>query len=411
MLPLTLAFLLALAASLATRLYLNTRQLAHVEQHRGAVPAEFAKAIDLPTHQKAADYTVTAGRAGRVRMIVSVALLLTWTLGGGLAFFDAFWKTRIDGEVMRGIAFLWSVLGVAALLALPFSIHRTFKIEQRFGFNRTTPALFVKDLLKSVLLGLVLGTPLMAAALWLMESAGALWWLWVWAVWTAFSLFLTWILPTYLLPIFNKLTPLRDGTLKDRLTALLARVEFPNQGLFVMDGSRRSAHSNAFFAGLGSSRRIVLYDTLIEQMGEPEIEAVLAHELGHAKLRHVLKMTLMSIAQSLIGLAILGWLSQHDWFYKGLGLNEPSSHGALLLFLWVVPVFLFFTAPIGSWLSRRYEYEADDYGKAHSEPGSLAAALLAIYRHNAATLTPDPVHSAFYDSHPPAALRIPRLLR
>jgi STE24 endopeptidase len=364
------------------------------------VPEAFAARIPLERHQKAADYTVAKVRLGRIQFLFSAGVLLAWTLGGGLEWLDGF---------VGGVFFVLGALAINALLSLPFAVYRQFRLEERFGFNRTTARLFCVDVLKQGVLAVVLGGALVLGVLYLMVVAGSLWWLWAWVLVTAAALLLVWIFPTFLLPLFYKLTPLSEGPLKERLARLLDRVKFPYRGLFVMDGSRRSAHSNAFFAGLGSSRRIVLYDTLVEAMEPPEIEAVLAHELGHAKLRHIFKMTLLSMAQNLAGLALLGFLAEQKWFYEGLGMTRPSPHAALILFMFAAPVFLFLAHPVSSWLQRRYEFQADDFGVEHSEKGSLASALMRLYEHNASTLTPDPLYSTFYDSHPPAAIRVGRL--
>ncbi|MCZ6786475.1 MAG: M48 family metallopeptidase [Planctomycetota bacterium] len=406
---LTLAFVCALGTSLVVRLQLAQRQIVHVLAHRHEVPETFAARIPLETHQKAADYTAAKVRLGRIQFLLSAGVLLAWTIGGGLEWLDRVWRGTDTSLLMAGLFFTLSAFGINALLALPFSIYRQFRLEERFGFNRTTARLFCVDLFKQVLLAAVLGGGLILGVLFLMWESGSLWWFWVWALVTGVALVFVWIFPTLLLPLFYKLTPLSEGTLKERLARLLERVKFPYRGLFVMDGSRRSTHSNAFFAGLGSSRRIVLYDTLVDAMEPPEVEAVLAHELGHAKLRHILKMTLLSMAQNLAGLALLGFLAKQVWFYEGLGMTRPSPHAALLLFLWVSPVFLFLAHPLSSWLERRYEFQADDFGAEHSEKGSLASALMRLYEHNATTLTPDPLYSAFYDSHPPAAIRVGRL--
>jgi STE24 endopeptidase len=374
---LTWLFLAALLAATATRLWLARRQMRHVRAHRDAVPGMFAEAIPLPAHQKAADYTVAKGRFGMVEVLLSALVL--------------------------------SVIALQSLIGLPLALYRTFVIEERFGFNRMTLGLFLSDLVKQALIGIVLGVPLLLAVLWLMEQMGRYWWLYVWVVWTAFFLLLMMIYPAVILPLFNKFTPVPEGELASRIGALLERCGFKSRGLFVMDGSKRSSHGNAFFAGVGAGKRIVLFDTLVSRLNPPEVEAVLAHELGHYKLRHIAKMVLLNALLSFVWLWVLGQLIDKPWFYSGLGVATPSTAAALLLFLLVVPEFAFFLHPLISRYSRRREFEADAYAVQHADPADLVRALVKLYQDNAATLTPDPLHSAFYDSHPPAAIRIARL--
>jgi STE24 endopeptidase len=406
----TAAFVVALVLATATRLWLALRHVRHVGAHRDRVPPEFADSVPLPAHQKAADYTAARTRLGMVDALVSAAVLLAFTLGGGLEWlFDA-WAGLFDpGGYAHGVALILSVVAITGLIDLPFSIYRTFVIEARFGFNRMTPALFVIDLVKSAAIGLALGVPLLLAVLWLMARMGSLWWLYVWLTWVGFNLLMLVAYPTLIAPLFNKFSPLADETLKERIERLLARCGFRAKGLFVMDGSKRSSHGNAYFTGFGAAKRIVFFDTLLSRLAPAEVEAVLAHELGHFKRHHVWKRVAWLFLASLGFLALLGWLIDEPWFYRGLGVERESTAAALLLFFMVVPVFTFLLAPIGSLYSRKHEYEADAYAASHASAADLVRALVKLYQDNAATLTPDPVHSAFYDSHPPAALRIARL--
>jgi STE24 endopeptidase len=406
----TVAFLLALAAATATRVWLAARHIRHVGAHRAAVPPEFAESVPLAAHQKAADYTRERTRLGIVDALVSAVVLLAFTLGGGLEWlFDAWTGGFESGGYAHGIALVLSVAAITGLVDLPFSIYRTFGIEARFGFNRMTPALFVADLAKSTALGLALGVPLLLAVLWLMAKMGSLWWLYVWLTWVGFNLLMLVAYPTLIAPLFNKFTPLADATLAERIERLLASCGFRSKGLFVMDGSKRSSHGNAYFTGFGAAKRIVFFDTLLSRLAPAEVEAVLAHELGHFKRHHVWKRVAWLFLASLGFLAVLGYLIAEPWFYQGLGADRQSTALALVLFFMVVPVFTFLLAPIGSLYSRRHEYEADAYAARHASAADLVRALVKLYQDNAATLTPDPVHSAFYDSHPPAALRIARL--
>jgi len=406
----TLAFLAALAVATATRLWLAVRHARHVREHRRAVPPEFAPSVTLAAHQKAADYTVAKTRLGIVDTLVSAGVLLAFTLGGGLQALFELWARAFDpGNYAFGIALILSVAFVTGAVDLPFSIVRTFGIEARFGFNRMTPKLFVADLLKQIALGLALAVPLLFCVLWLMAKMGSYWWLYVWLTWMAFNLLILLIYPTFIAPLFNKFVPLEDAALKARIEQLLAKCGFRAKGLFVMDGSKRSSHGNAYFTGFGAAKRIVFFDTLLARLAPAEVEAVLAHELGHFKLRHVWKRVVWLFLASLAFLALLGWLIDRPWFYAGLGVESRGTAMALLLFFMAVPVFSFLLHPLGSLYSRKHEYEADAYAARFSEAADLVRALVKLYQDNAATLTPDPVHSAFYDSHPPAALRIARL--
>ena len=406
----TLAFLAALLLATATRIWLALRHIRHVAAHRERVPPEFAESVPLAAHQKAADYTRARTRLGILDAVVSAAVLLGFTLGGGLAWlYDALARVFEAGGYAHGIALILSVAAITGLIDLPFSIYRTFVIEAKFGFNRMTPALFVADLAKSVALGLAIGVPLLLAVLWLMAQMGELWWLYVWLTWVGFNLLMLVAYPTLIAPLFNRFTPLADETLRSRIERLLAKCGFRSKGLFVMDGSKRSSHGNAYFTGFGAAKRIVFFDTLLSRLAPSEVEAVLAHELGHFKRHHVWKRVAWLFLASLVFLALLGYLINEPWFYAGLGVDRRSTAVALVLFFMVVPVFTFLLAPISSVYSRKHEYEADAYAASHASSEDLVHALVKLYQDNAATLTPDPVHSAFYDSHPPAALRIARL--
>ena len=407
---LTWLFLAAVGAASATRLWLAQRQIGHVRAHRDAVPATFSGAIALGAHQKAADYTAAKTRLAMIEVLVSAALLLAFTLGGLIQWLSNAWASFfIAGSVAHGTALLLSIFFLQALVFLPASIYRTFGIESRFGFNRMTVRLFVLDLVKHALVGLALGVPLLLAVLWLMAKMGAWWWLYVWLLWVAYSILLMMIYPALILPLFNKFTPITEGELAHRIERLLERCGFKSSGLYLMDGSKRSSHGNAFFTGFGAAKRIVLFDTLVSRLQPPEVEAVLAHELGHYRLHHIAKGMALSAAISFAVLCVLGQLIDQAWFYEGLGVHSPSNAAALALFLMVLPEFLFFLQPLTSRYSRKREFEADAYAMNHASAAELEHALVKLYQDNAATLTPDPLHSAFYDSHPPAASRIARL--
>jgi STE24 endopeptidase len=402
-------FVLLLVASTLTRSWLNQRQVAAVLRHRAEVPEAFRAQIDLAAHQKAADYTVASAQIGRWDNLLDAALALLLTLGGGLNAIDSAWQAAHLPAVWHGTVVVLSSFLLVSLIGLPLSLWRTFGVEARFGFNRMTVGLFVADLFKGLLLGLVLGGPLVFVILWLMQRAGSLWWLYAWFVWLAFTLLITWAWPTLIAPLFNKFTPLSDEALKQRAEALLQRCGFSSRGVFVMDGSRRSVHGNAYFTGVGRSKRIVFFDTLLERLQIAEVEAVLAHELGHFRLHHVRWRLVLSLAFGLGGLALLGLLTQWPDFYRAFGIATPSPHAALLLFVFVLPVFTYFTTPLGAWWSRKHEFEADEFAAKFADARQLAEALVKLYRDNATTLTPDRLHSAFYDSHPPALVRISRL--
>ena len=407
---LTWTFLAALAAATATRLWLALRQMRHVRAHRDRVPATFAEAIPLSAHQKAADYTVAKARVGMLDVLLGAALLLVLTLGGAIDWLHLQWARVLHpGGLWHGTALIATVAVLLAAADLPLAVYRTFGIEARYGFNRMTPALFFADLAKQTLLAGALGIPLLLLVLWLMQKMGEAWWLYVWLAWMGFNVLVLLAYPTFIAPLFNRFSRLEDPGLAGRIQALLARCGFRTSGLYVMDGSKRSSHGNAYFTGFGAAKRIVFFDTLLARLAPAEVEAVLAHELGHYRLHHVWKRVALLFAASLGFLWLLGQLIGEPWFYSGLGVAHPSTAAALLLFMLVVPVFTFFLQPLSSLYSRRHEFEADQYAARHADASELVKALVKLYKDNAATLTPDPVHSAFYDSHPPAALRIARL--
>jgi STE24 endopeptidase len=409
----TIAFAVALVAGLLVKFWLASRQVRHVARHRGTVPVAFAQAITLSEHQKAADYTVAKVRFGLVEMAFGTAILLGWSLLGGLDVLNKLLLAWLGGGMVQQLVLLAAFVAIGGLLELPFALWQTFRLEERFGFNKMTWKLWLKDALKSIAIGTAMGLPIAALILWLMGAAGELWWLWAWASWMGYSLLGMVIYPIFIAPLYNKFEPLDDPTLKARVTALLKRCGFKAKGLFVMDGSTRSAHANAYFTGFGASKRVVFYDTLLRQLNAGEMEAVLAHELGHFKHRHILKRLIAMFALSLGGFALLGWVSTQVWFYTGLGVQPnmaaPNSALALLLFMLAVPVFGFFVAPLPARLSRKHEFEADAYAVAQTSGADLSAALLKLYQDNASTLTPDPVFVKFYYSHPPASERLARM--
>lgn len=406
---LTALFVSVLLGGLVLQLWLLSRQARHIIAHADRVPQPFADRISLEQHRKAAAYNLA--RLGVVRWDLALGALMTllWTLGGGLDLLDRLVAGLGLGELPGGVVLILGVVLIGAAVDLPLSILRTFGIEQRFGFNRTTPAGFVRDRLLGAALVLLLGVPLLSGVLWLMAAAGSLWWFWVWLLWIGFSLFVTWAYPIWIAPLFNRFTPLADQALRQRLERLLRRSGFRSDGMFVMDGSRRSAHGNAYFTGFGRNKRIVFFDTLLDGLAEEEVEAVLAHELGHFRRRHVLKNLLLNASLALLGLALLGWLAEQPWFYGGLGVARSSDALALVLFMLVLPVFSLFVSPVFAALSRRYEFEADDFAAQQTDPRHLVSGLVKMYRDNASTLTPDPLYSAFYHSHPPAPVRIAHL--
>jgi STE24 endopeptidase len=412
----SLVFVVALAATLAARLWLSRRQIAYVVGHREAVPAAFAGRIGTAAHLKAADYTIAKERLGEIETVVDAAVLLALTLGGGLAALFAWTEGLSVSPLWRDVLLLFAIAAVAGLVSLPFAWWQTFRIEERFGFNRMTLKLWLSDLAKVIGVGVVLGLPLAIVAVWLMKHAGALWWVWVWLAWMGFQVLLLVLFPTVIAPLFNKFSPLPDGPARTRIEQLLARCGFAARGLFVVDGSKRSGHSTAYFTGFGRARRVVFFDTLLERLTEDEIEAVLAHELGHFKLRHVIKRVAWSAVLSLVFLVLLSWLATEPWFYAGLGIPPDAVAAAtarpgvaLALFMLALPVFTFALGPLGALYSRKHEFEADAFAARNASAAALTQALVKLYEDNAATLTPDPLHSAFYDSHPPAAIRVARL--
>ncbi len=406
-------FVGALLLTILAKLWLARRHLSHIAAHRAAVPQVFHEKVDLAAHQKAADYTSAKTRLSMLDGLFETLLLLAFTLGGGIQWIADFYLQTFTLPLAQGLAVIISVLLLSSLLGTPFDLYRTFVIEARFGFNKMTLKLYLLDAAKGLLLGVVLGLPLLFGVLWLMERMGANWWLYVWGVWVTFNLLLLFIYPSFIAPLFNKFTPLQDETLKARIVTLLQKCGFTAQGLFVMDGSKRSSHGNAYFTGFGKTKRIVFFDTLLERLTPTEIEAVLAHELGHFKRRHVLKRIAFTFAMSLGFLWLLAVLIQAEWFYQGLGVTMPATSLAtalaLLLFFMVLPVFSFLLHPLMSYYSRKHEFEADAYAAQQTDARDLASALVKMYQDNAATLTPDPVYSTFYDTHPPALVRIARL--
>ena len=410
---LTLAFAAALVAGLVIKFWLASRQIRFVASHRDAVPSLFAATVALPAHQKAADYTVAKARFGLIELAVGTAVLLGWTLLGGLDALNRLLHAGLGSGMTQQLALLAAFATIGGLIDLPFTLYQTFVIEERFGFNKMTLKLWLADMLKSTVLGVVVGVPIAAMILWLMGSAGNYWWLWAWSFWMGFNLLLLIVYPTFIAPLFNKFKPLDDETLKQRVTVLMQRCGFAAKGLFVMDGSKRSAHANAYFTGFGAAKRVVFYDTLLAKLSPGEVDAVLAHELGHFKHRHIIKRIAGLFALSLAGFALLGWLSNQAWFYTGLGVRPnmtgPNDALALLLFLIAVPLFSFFISPLFAQLSRRHEFEADAYAVRQTSGVDLRTALLKLYEDNASTLTPDPVYVRFYYSHPPASERLARM--
>lgn len=406
-------FVVFLLLTLGLRYWLAARHVRHIQQHRSAVPTEFAANVPLAAHQKAADYTVAKTRFGLVGLIWSTVILVGWTLLGGLQALSTALLPVVEAGIWHQMALIAAFAIISGLLDLPLDWHRQFVLEQRFGFNRMTPALWLADMVKGVAIGAVLGLPLLWVILTLMEKSGDLWWLYAWLVWSGFQLLMIGLYPTLIAPLFNKFSPLQDASLKARIEALLGRVGFAARGLYVMDGSRRSSHGNAYFSGFGKARRIVFFDTLLERLSPEEIEAVLAHELGHFKRRHIVKRVVLMFAVSLAMLALLGYLKSQVWFYTGLGvlpMLDASNDGmALLLFMLALPAFTFWMGPVSALTSRKHEFEADAFAAEHTDARDLISALVKMYEDNASTLTPDPLHSAFYDSHPPASVRVQHL--
>jgi STE24 endopeptidase len=401
--------LLVLAAGLCVQIWLATRHIRNIRHHREQVPDAFADKISLAAHQKAADYTIAKTNFGMAGTLLGAGVFLVWTFAGGLNMLDQLLRGMEWSGIYTGTALILIFMLISMLIDLPMSLYSTFVLEEEYGFNKMTGKLFFKDMLKGVILTAAIGTPLILLVLWIMEQAGSLWWLYVWAVWMGFSLLLMWAYPRFIAPLFNKFEPLEDGELKNRITSLLEKCGFSSNGIFIMDGSTRSGHGNAYFTGFGANKRIVFFDTLIKSLSVDETEAVLAHELGHFRKNHIKKGIALMATMTLAGLAILGWLINQDGFYHGLGINEPSTYIGLLLFMIASPLFTFFISPLFSAFSRKNEFEADDYAKQQSNADNLVSALVKMYEENASTLTPDHLHSVFYDSHPPAPIRIARL--
>ena len=412
---LTSAFVAVLVLGMLLKSWLASRQIRHVARNRDAVPATFAEKVSLQAHRKAADYTVAKTRFGLIELALAGAMLLGWTLLGGLDTLNMTLMGLVGPGMVQQLALLAAFALICGLIELPFTLYQTFVIEERFGFNKMTPRLWLADLIKSTLVGTLIGLPIAALILWLMGAAGPLWWLWAWAVWMGFNLLLLMVYPTFIAPLFNKFKPLDDASLKSRVTALMNKCGFAAKGLYVMDGSKRSAHANAYFTGFGAAKRVVFYDTLLAKLSPEEVDAVLAHELGHFKHRHIVKRIVSMFAMSLVGFALLGYLSGQTWFYTALGVRPNMIAGAhndalaLLLFMLVVPVFTQFVSPLFTQISRRHEFEADAFAVAQTSSADLSTALLKLYEDNASTLTPDPVYVKFYYSHPPAVERLARM--
>jgi len=405
----TYIFLFSLCLGILIQWILVQKHINCVRSNRNNVPEAFNEKISLEAHQKAADYTEAKVKTGLVELVIGSALLLLWTLASGLQFLDNWLRTFGMSEILTGTALILSVFAIMTILELPLSLFKIFKIEQSFGFNKMTPKIFFVDLLKNTIVGFLIGAPLLLFVLWIMENSGTYWWVYVWFTWLTFSLLMMWAYPAFIAPIFNKFRTLENDELKTRIENLLARNGFKSNGIFVMDGSTRSTHGNAYFTGLGANKRIVFFDTLMEELSYDEIEAVLAHELGHFKCNHIRKRISLLAAIFFIGLGILGWLINQAWFYNGLGIEQMSTYIALLLFVMISPAFTFFLQPIFSFISRQHEFEADDFAAGQAQTENLITALVSLYRENANTLTPDPLYSAFHDSHPPAPIRIAHL--
>jgi STE24 endopeptidase len=407
---LTLTFVSLVILTTLVRLWLGNRHIQYVVKNREQVPSAFTETITLQAHQKAADYTKDKTKLVLIDAVLQSIVLLAFTIGGGLQWIDDIWRSLLtDQTMLRGALVICSALLISSIIEIPLDYYRTFVVDEKYGFNKMTPKMFFTDMIKHALVGLALGAPILFAALWLMQSAGEYWWFYLWVVWSLFNIVMLAIYPTFIAPLFNKFTPLQENSLKDKIEQLLAKCGFKSQGLFVMDGSTRSGHGNAYFTGFGNSKRVVFFDTLLDKLNEDEIEAVLAHELGHFKHHHVIKRIVMMFLLSLLGLALLGWLINQSWFYAGLGVNNPSDYMALILFMMASPTFLFLLHPLMASYSRKNEFEADHYAAKQANANHLIQALVKLYRDNASTLTPDPIHSAFYDSHPPASIRISKL--
>jgi len=402
----TVIFLIALVISYGLHFWLSARQKSYVAAHREQVPPAFQERVTLAAHQKAADYTIEKSKLGDFDSIVGIVFLLALTLGGGISLVFEFWSTFELSPMVADLLAMANIFLLMTVVEIPFSLYQTFVIEEKYGFNKNTLAQFIKDQLLSIALTLGLGGPILALILWVMTSIGSLWWLYAWAILLSFSLLMSWLFPTLIAPLFNKFTPMQDGSLKNRIQNLLQRCGFNSNGIFIMDGSRRSGHGNAYFTGLGNNKRIVFFDTLVESLDEEELEAVLAHELGHFKCKHVIKMLAASSVMTLVSFALLGWLIGQNWFFEGLGVSTQSNAAALLLFMLVSPVFTTFMQPISAYFQRKFEFEADEFATRHAQGRKMISGLVKLYEENASTLTPDPLYSAFHYSHPPAAIRI-----
>jgi STE24 endopeptidase len=395
--------------SISTHLWLSIRQIRHVRQHQQQIPDAFAEKISLAEHQKAANYTIAKEKLGNIELIISTLLLFIWTFGGGLDSLDQWLRHYQLNPIYTGVLFILLMGFISSLFELPLGLYHTFVLEEKFGFNRTTLITWFLDFIKQNLLGLVIGIPLIMVILWLMQTAGEFWWAYAWAVWMSFSFFMMWAYPAFIAPLFNKFSELEDHSLKQRIELLMTRCGFISKGILVMDGSKRSSHGNAYFTGLGNNKQIVFFDNLLDSLNEEEVEAVLAHELGHFKKKHIMKRLISITFLSFIGFAGLGLLMQELWFYQGLGISTPSIYAALVLFSLTLPAFTFFLSPLSAMISRKHEFEADDYAAKQADANKLIDALVKLYKDNANTLTPDPLHSAYYDSHPPASIRIAHL--
>ncbi len=405
----TVVFLLVFAIVTATQFWLAKRQAAYVLAHRNDVPEAFTQTVSLAAHQKAADYTLAKSKLSDIERALGVGLILILTVFGGINAAFEFCAARIESPLMAGVGAIALLTLLMSLFELPVSWYGTFVIEEKFGFNKSSVTQFVKDEVMQLTLSAVIGLPILTLILWIMDSVGSSWWFWAWVILISFSLLMSWLFPTVIAPLFNKFTPMEEGALKTRISGLLERCGFNSQGIFIMDGSKRSGHGNAYFTGLGKSKRIVFFDNLVASLDEEELEAVLAHELGHFKCKHVVKMLITTSITSLIGLGILGWLIQKDWFFNGLGVEHGSNAAALLLFMLIAPIFTFFLQPISAYFQRKFEFEADDFAAQHAQASKLVSGLVKLYEENASTLTPDPLFASFYYSHPPAAVRIAHL--
>ena len=405
----TTIFLIALVISYGIQFWLSSRQKTYVLDNRASVPDAFTSTVGLDAHQKAADYTVEKEKLGEIDSIIGVVFLLILTLGGGISLAFKLWSSFGLSSMITDLGAVFTVMIVMTVFEIPTSLYQTFVIEEKYGFNKSTIQQFFKDQAISLALVLAIGMPVMAMILWVMDSIGSLWWLAAWTILMGFSLLMSWLFPTIIAPLFNKFTPMEEGTLKTRIQGLLTRCGFNSDGIFIMDGSKRSGHGNAYFTGMGKNKRIVFYDTLVDSLEDEELEAVLAHELGHFKRKHTMKMLIASSIMTLLSFAILGWLINQDWFFSGLGVDTHSNAAALLLFMLVSPVFTIFMQPISAFFQRKFEFEADTFAAENAKASKLISGLVKLYEENANTLTPDPLYSAFHYSHPPAAIRIAHL--